>query len=103
MTESRVLITRDYRVEVPTEKRVRKWAISLEELMSDPTGKSCIFFVEMAITISPSSVTDTFRFARVHELPAERVQPREHKILGSGEGIEAQQSGTHVGQGQRDF
>lgn len=25
-------------VEVPTEKRVKRWAISMEELMSDPTG-----------------------------------------------------------------
>ncbi|XP_066588507.1 regulator of G-protein signaling 7 isoform X2 [Prorops nasuta] len=25
-------------VEVPTEKRVRRWALSMEELMSDPTG-----------------------------------------------------------------
>ena len=27
------------RVEVPTEKRVKRWALSMEELMSDPTGK----------------------------------------------------------------
>lgn len=25
-------------VEVPTEKRVKRWSISLEEIMSDPTG-----------------------------------------------------------------
>lgn len=27
------------RVEVPTERRVKRWALSMEELMSDPTGK----------------------------------------------------------------
>lgn len=27
-----------YRVDVPTEKRVRRWALSMEELVSDPTG-----------------------------------------------------------------
>jgi hypothetical protein len=27
------------RVEVPTEKRVRKWAISLEDLITDPLGE----------------------------------------------------------------
>jgi hypothetical protein len=26
-------------VDVPTEKRVRKWAISLEDLISDPLGE----------------------------------------------------------------
>lgn len=26
------------RVDIPTEKRVRRWAISLKELLSDPTG-----------------------------------------------------------------
>lgn len=26
------------RVETPTEKRVRRWALSMEELVSDPTG-----------------------------------------------------------------
>lgn len=25
-------------VDIPTEKRVRRWAISIEELVSDPTG-----------------------------------------------------------------
>lgn len=25
-------------VEIPTEKRVRRWALSMEELVSDPTG-----------------------------------------------------------------
>ena len=28
-----------FRVEVPTEKRVKRWALSMEELMSDPTGE----------------------------------------------------------------
>lgn len=27
-------------MEVPTEKRVKRWALSMEELMSDPTGKT---------------------------------------------------------------
>ena len=27
-----------YRVELPTEKRVRKWGISLDNLMTDPLG-----------------------------------------------------------------
>jgi len=27
------------RVDVPTEKRVKRWGLSMEELMSDPTGK----------------------------------------------------------------
>jgi Regulator of G protein signaling domain. len=26
------------RVEVPTEKRVRRWALSIEDLIKDPTG-----------------------------------------------------------------
>ena len=28
-----------FRVEVPTEKRVKRWAIAMEEIMSDPTGE----------------------------------------------------------------
>jgi len=28
------------RVDVPTVKRVKRWALSMEELMSDPTGKT---------------------------------------------------------------
>jgi hypothetical protein len=28
-----------FRVEIPTEKRVKRWAIAMEELVSDPTGK----------------------------------------------------------------
>lgn len=27
-----------YSVEVPSEKRVQRWALSIEELVSDPTG-----------------------------------------------------------------
>lgn len=30
-----------FRVEIPTEKRVKRWALSMEELMSDPRGKIC--------------------------------------------------------------
>ena len=29
-----------FRVDTPTEKRVRKWEISLEDLVVDPLGKS---------------------------------------------------------------
>ena len=29
-----------FRAEVITEKRVRRWAITMEELVSDPTGKN---------------------------------------------------------------
>lgn len=32
-----------HRVEIPTEKRVKRWALSMEELMSDPTGKLFLF------------------------------------------------------------
>lgn len=39
-----------FRVEVPTEKRVKRWALSMEELMSDPTGR----------TYLPLIVNDTF-------------------------------------------
>jgi len=28
------------RVDIPTVKRVKRWALSMEELMSDPTGKT---------------------------------------------------------------
>lgn len=28
----------DFSVDTPTEKRVRRWALSMEELVSDPTG-----------------------------------------------------------------
>ena len=32
------LLIYSYRVELPTEKRVRKWGISLDNLMTDPLG-----------------------------------------------------------------
>lgn len=32
------------RVDLPTEKRVKRWALSMEELMSDPTGEYLEFF-----------------------------------------------------------
>ena len=38
-----VTISRVYyvsRVELPTEKRVKRWALSMEELVMDPTGMS---------------------------------------------------------------
>lgn len=39
-----------YRVEVPTEKRVKRWALSMEEIMSDPTGNEPReFFVSKSI------------------------------------------------------
>lgn len=28
----------DHRVDNPTEKRIKRWALSMEELVSDPTG-----------------------------------------------------------------
>jgi hypothetical protein len=31
--------TNFFRVEIPTEKRVKRWAIAMEELVLDPTGK----------------------------------------------------------------
>jgi hypothetical protein len=44
-----------FRAEVITEKRVRRWAIAMEELVSDPTGKNSvslnIMIVQMCLKI----------------------------------------------------
>ena len=41
------IFNKTFRVDVPTEKRVRKWAISLEDLILDPLGKLLSSFLKM--------------------------------------------------------
>jgi hypothetical protein len=43
-----------FRAEVITEKRVKRWAIAMEELVSDPTGKS---FMSLNIWVIFVSIT----------------------------------------------
>lgn len=56
-------------MEVPTEKRVKRWALSMEELMSDPTGRNfSIALIEYRVQ---------FRWRNTHEntvLPATGLQ-----------------------------
>jgi len=58
-----------YRVENPLEKRVRRWGISMEELVSDPTGELWhlnVFFLIPLILRRYLPTLSFFRFARIH-------------------------------------
>lgn len=39
------------RVEVPTEKRAKRWAISIEDLVTDQTGNYSIFDICKCLSI----------------------------------------------------
>lgn len=96
-------------MEVPTEKRVKRWALSMEELMSDPTGRNfSIALIEYRVQFrlaehSRKHYSARNRFTRVHELFKKGVQPREHKILAGGQRSQAQFPSTNTRQSQRNF
>ena len=86
------------RVDVPTEKRVKRWGLSMEELMSDPTGKlfdriNRTQFIPLA---NSQALFCRNRFTRIHELFKKGVQPREYKILAGGQRSQAQFSSTNI-------
>ena len=96
------------RVEVPTEKRAKRWAISIEDLVTDLTGNyihdlskisMCVIFLVNYCALTGIDVflflycccclNSTFkRFTRVDQLFAQRVQSRKHPVLVSHQSTE---------------
>lgn len=80
-------------MEVPTEKRVKRWALSMEELMSDPTGKTFQFVLIQhclhAVSESYKYPSSLDRFTRIYKLFKKGVQPRKYKILAGGQRSQA--------------
>jgi regulator of G-protein signaling len=62
------------RVEIPTERRVKKWGISMEDLVFDPTGWSDFSFIvnhfNHKIKIESDKTQSCFTFAGLREFTA---------------------------------